>query len=128
MCRWYSTRAETDEQAPADLTIRQTAARERGDAALLRGQIVARLDRPLADRLARGHQLTAGPFGECLHADRGERVVGAAQLGARIYPPALASQPFAVQEVGAGQIDAHLGAPETVQRLAVAPLGRRAAG
>ena len=44
------------------------------------GELVARLGAALAHLLARGDQLPAGALGERLHADRGEHLVGGAQL------------------------------------------------
>jgi hypothetical protein len=70
---------------------------------LLRGELVVRLDGALAHPLASGLQLDAGTLGECFHADRGEQVVGGAELRARIGTPALAAQPLAVEQMRAGE-------------------------
>ena len=53
---------------------------------------------------------TRGALGERLHADSREHLVGGAQLLARVEPPALAAQPFAVERVGAGELHADAGA------------------
>ena len=52
-----------------------------------------------AHRLAGGNQLAAGPFGEPLGADATERIVGGAELLARVDTTAFAPQPFAIQEL-----------------------------
>ena len=78
---------------------------------------------PLAHRLTRRQQLLARAFGECLHADRCELVVGGAELGARVGPAMLAAQPFAVEQMRARQVHAHLASSEAVERLAIVPLG-----
>src|SRR4051794_15584961 len=56
--------ARADEQLRADLGIRAPIARQAGDLRLLRGELVARLHRALADGLTRGEQLAAGALGE----------------------------------------------------------------
>src|SRR5829696_7681671 len=71
-------RAWTDEELRADLRIREALAREPRDLFLLRSELVARVVAALA------HQLAAAALGERLHPDRGEHVVGGAQLLARV--------------------------------------------
>jgi len=61
--------------------------------------------------------------GEGLGAHRRECLVGAAELVARVRTPALAAQPFAVEETSARERQAHAGAAEPVDRLAVEALG-----
>src|SRR2546423_13121768 len=46
-----------------------------------------------------------------------------AQLLARIEPPALPAQPFAVQEVSAGEVHPDASPGEPLDRLAIEPLG-----
>ena len=46
-----------------------------------------------------------------------------AQLLARVDPAALAAQPLAVEQVGAGELEAHAGAAKPLDRLAVEALG-----
>ena len=100
----HGPRAE--EQPRADLRVRQPVAGQPRDLPLLRGQLVARLGRPLADRLAGGLQLTAGALGERLHADRRELVVRRPELRARVHAAILPAQPFAVEQVSAGELRA----------------------
>jgi hypothetical protein len=57
------------------------------------------------------------------HPDRSEHVVGGPQALARVQPPALTAQPLAVQQAGAGQIGAELGAAKPVDRFSVQTLG-----
>ena len=76
---------------------------EPGDLRLLHGEFVRRLDGALADRFAGGRQLTAGPLGEPLHAHRAVQLVGDAQLLAGVDSTVLAAQPFAVEQMGAGE-------------------------
>jgi hypothetical protein len=54
--------------------------------------------------------------------------VGLAQLLARVEPAALAPQPFAVEEIGAGQFDADAGTAEAFDGLAIEPFCDRAVG
>ena len=95
------------------------------DLPLLRGQIVARLDRPLAHLLARRQQLPARALGERLHPDRRELLVGGAELLARVDPATLAAQPLAVEQVRAGELGPQPGAAQPLDRLAIQALGGR---
>ena len=69
--------------------------------------------------LAGGQQLAAGALGERLGADPAEAVVGGSKLLARVDAPVLAAQPFAVEELGAGEVDHATAAREPLDRLAV---------
>src|SRR6516225_8564408 len=91
-------RARADEQLGADLRVRQAVAGEPGNLLLLRGELLDRAGAALARLLTRRQQLAAGAFGERLHPDRGEQVIGGAQLLARVQAPALAAQPLPVQQ------------------------------
>jgi hypothetical protein len=75
--------------------------------------------------LAGGPQLAPGALGERFHAHRGEHLVGGAQLLARVQAAAFAAQPFAVDEVSAGERDANAGASEPLDRLAIRQTHRR---
>ena len=55
-----------------------------------------------------------------------EHVVGEAELLARVQAPILAAQPFAVQQVGAGEMDGDPAAGEPLDGLAVEGFGGRA--
>jgi hypothetical protein len=54
--------------------------------------------------------------------------VGGAQLCARIDPAALPAQPFAVQQVRAGEVCSDTGAAKSVDGLAIEALGGVAVG
>src|SRR4029077_18291912 len=103
----------------ADLGIREPVAREPGDLSLLGGQVAASLDAALADGLARGEELTAGPVGERFDAHRRQHLLGGAQLFARVDAPLLASQPLPVKEMRAGEPDAQAGTAEALDRFTV---------
>src|SRR4051795_4820194 len=115
--------AGAEEQAGADLGIRQALAGELGDLSLLRGEVVASLGDPPADLLARGAELSISAFRERLHAHRAQLLVRDAELGARFQPATLAEQPFAVQEMRPGELGTHAGPPEMLDRRAEPPLG-----
>jgi hypothetical protein len=72
------------------------------------GQVGGGLDGAFTGGLAGGGQLAAGPVGERFDAHRGQHGVGGAQLLAGVGAAALPAQPFAVEEVGAGQLGAGL--------------------
>ena len=115
--------ARADEQPRADLGIRVPIGGEACDLRLLRSQRVARLARQPAHGLPGGEQLAPGTLGERLGADGDELLVGGAQLLARVHPPVLASQPFAVEQLGTGELDADPGALEPLDRLAEETVG-----
>ena len=114
-----------EEEPRADLRIGQPIAGEPRDLPLLGGQIVARVDRPLAHLLARRLKLLTRALGERLHPDRGQHLVGRAQLLARVDPAILAAQPLAVEEVRAGELRTEPGAPQPLDRLAIQLVGGR---
>ena len=97
-----------------------------GDLRLLRRQLVARLDHPLADRLAGRRQLTTGPLGEPLGTHRDEHLMRRAQLLARVQPPVLTAQPLPLKEAGAGELHPDARAAEPIDRLAVQPISHLA--
>src|SRR4051812_3556086 len=111
--------ARADEQLGADLRVRLPVARHPGDLGLLGREDVAGLHGPPGRGLAGGQQLAACALGERLGADLVEAVVGGAELLARVNAPVLATQPFAVQELGAGVMDHATAALEPLDRLAV---------
>ncbi len=112
-------RPRTDVERGADLRVREPVRDEPGDVRLLGRQLLGRLDRPLAHRLPGGQQLPAGAIGERVGAHRRQRLVGGPQLrpgvGASTFPP----QPFAVEQLRAGELDADPGATEPLDRLTV---------
>src|SRR5437588_7932528 len=73
-----------EKQPGTDLRVREPIAGQLGDLPLLRGQIIARLNRAPTHVLARRQQLTSGSLSECLHPDRREFVVRGTELGSRI--------------------------------------------
>src|SRR5258705_9371808 len=116
-------RPRGQEQLGADLPVGQARPGQPGDLGLLRGELVVRGDGALADGLAGGPQLAAGPVGERLHADLGGHLVRGAQLRPRVGPPALAAQPLAVDQVRAGKLKTNAGAAQLADRLAIPGLG-----
>jgi hypothetical protein len=119
-------RARADEQPGGDLLIREAVIGEPGDLHLLRGELAARPDGAFAHRLAGGLQLSTGPLGEPLHAHRAVQLLGDAQLLAGVPAPTLAAQPFAVEQMGAGERHTDVGAAEPLDRFAIQLFGGRA--
>ena len=70
-----------------------------------------------------GEELAPRSRRERLDAHRGQRVVGGAQLFTGVDAAALSTQPFAVEQVGAGVLDADLGSAETRDRFAIVRFG-----
>ena len=81
----------------------------------------------LAHRLAGGQQLPAGALGEPIGSHRGQHLVGGPELLACVQTALLAAQPFAVEQVRAGQFRPDPGAAEPPDRLPVQPVGQLAA-
>ena len=117
--RWYCDRAGADEQLCADLGVGQTISGQPGDVRLLGCEHAARVVAARARRLTRGHELVTGALGKSLGADAAEHLVGGSELLTRLDPAALATQPFAVQEPRAGEVDHATAAAESLHRLAV---------
>src|SRR5277367_2314381 len=97
----HRTRAE--EQPRTDLRVRKPITRKLGDLPLLRSQIIACLDRPLARSLTRSQQLFASPLSEAFHPHRREHVMREMKLSASVDPPPLPAQPLAIQQMRAGE-------------------------
>jgi hypothetical protein len=110
--------AWTEEQAGADLRVRQSVASQPSDLQLLAGQIVA-LGRARTHILARRHQLPLGALRERGHPARHEHVVGRARLQARVDPAVLPAQIFAVDQLGASQPRPQTRTPQAFDRTAV---------
>jgi len=89
-----------------DLRVRQPVAGQLGDLPLLRGWLVARLDRPFAHPFAGRQQLGPGALGKSIGTDRGEQVMRAAQLLTRVQPAILTPQPLPVVQPGTGEVPA----------------------
>ena len=106
-----------DEQLSADLRVGVAFGSEPGDLRLLHGKGLARVYGALAHGLACRLELPAGPFGERRGPEPAEHVVGGPQVLACFHSPLLAAQPFAVHQVGAGEMDGDAAAPEAVNRL-----------
>ena len=116
-------RARADEQLGADLRVRQPVASEPRDLSLLGGECIACLVRAFARSLAGGRQLAAGALRERLHPHLTQHLVSGAELLACLHPAALAAQPFAVDEVRTGELDAHTGVAKAADRFAVEGVG-----
>src|SRR3954453_3946803 len=113
-------RARADEELCADLGIRAALGGEACDLRLLGGEPVARVGRALAPRLAGPPPLAGRAFGESVHAgDIRPHPVRDPEMLTSFGAPALASQPLAVDEVGAGERRSYARAAQTGDRLAI---------
>jgi hypothetical protein len=72
---------------------------------------------------AGGAQLDAGSLGETVHPELREELMGDLQLLAGVDGAAGASQPFAVEEKGPGEVKAQAGGREAVDGVAIQGLG-----
>ena len=111
-------RPRTDEKLGADLGVCLAVRGQVGDLRLLRGELVARLDRPSTRRLAGGEQLTTGALAEPRGADTSERSEGSVELLAGVDAAARATQPLAVEKLRAGELERAPAPSEPVERLA----------
>ena len=66
-----------------------------------------------------GPQFARGALCECFSADGGEDVVGGAQMVASVNSSALAAQPFAIEQMCAGEFPADAGMREARERFLV---------
>src|SRR3954465_284977 len=112
-----------DEQARADIGVREAVAREARDLDLLGGQLPPGLDPAFAHALAGGQQLTLGARGERLRAHGREELERSTQLLAGVDAAPLAPQPLAIEQVGPRKLHAHAGAPQPLDRLLIEALG-----
>src|SRR5271165_4038585 len=116
------------EQLPGDVPVALALADQPGDLRLLRRELGFGLGGPLAGAFAGGQQLDPGPFGERPGAHRGEHLVRGAELLAGVAAAALAAQPLAVHQVGAGQLGYRPALPQVPDGLGVQGLGVGVAG
>jgi hypothetical protein len=72
-----------------------------------------------------GRKLAPGPLGEPAHPHGVEHVARDAQWCPGFNAAALAAQPFPVEQMGTGQVGAHAGPAQPLDRLAVQTLGIR---
>src|SRR5215208_3540989 len=112
-------RAGADEQLCADLRVGETVSGEPSDVCLLGCEHAARVVLALPRRFTRGQELVPGPVGKPFGPDAAEHLVGGSELLARVDAPVLATQPFAVQKPGAGEVDHATAARKPLDRLAV---------
>src|SRR4051812_14764233 len=119
-------RVLADEQPRADLWVGQPFACEPHDLRLLGGEFAPALGRALADALAGRQELALGSTRERFDAHAREHFQRSAQLRAGVDAPALSPQPLAVEQVGAGELEAQTGVPKPFDRFAIQALGRLA--
>src|SRR6266853_1285463 len=112
-------RARAEEEMPADVLIGLPARGEPRDLLLLRGELAACLVTPFAHLLARRKQLAAGALGECVGAEADEQLIRGAELHARVHPSVLTPQPFAVDQVRAGELRPERRAAQPSDRLEI---------
>ena len=123
LCRWYCTvRGLMNSCAPISGFERPSLG-ESGDLCLLGCEHAARLVGALARGLTGGPELATCSLGKGLGSEDAEHVVGCSQLFARVDAPVFAPEPFAVDEVRAGELDADSGAFEPLDRIPVERLG-----
>jgi hypothetical protein len=79
-----------------------------------------------ADPLAGGQELSLSPRGEGVGAHVGEHLKRGAELFSGVEAAALASQPFPVEQVRAGEVEPDAVPAEVHDRVAVQALGRPA--
>src|ERR1700730_2050422 len=116
-------RARADEQQGGDLSVRVSLGHEARDLRLLWRQLSKGIDGAFASMLAGRFQFDACALGECLHTEVGEEVVRRPQLTACIKASALTSQPLAVEQVSASEIDGSPRSTESVECFEIKLLG-----
>src|SRR6185503_1614684 len=99
------------------LRVGETVSGKPGDIRLLRCEHLARVVGALPRGLTRGEELVAGTLGKSGGPDIAERLVGRSELLTGVRAAVLATQPFAVHEPGAGEVDHAAAAREPLDRL-----------
>lgn len=100
------SRAEV--QCSGDLGAGEPFRSEPGDVGFLGCQVSVCLYRTFAYRLPTCCEFVSRAISECLNSHRDQRLVGRSQLGPGIGPAAFPAQPFAVEELRAGELDPDL--------------------
>src|SRR5262249_36540305 len=115
--------AWAEEELRADLGIRQPVPGEPGDLLLLRRELVPRVVAAPAHLLASRKKLVPGPLRESLGSHRHECLVCVPELLAGVRTAVLTAQPFAVEQLGPGEVRAEAGSPKAVDCLAIEGFG-----
>jgi hypothetical protein len=118
LCRWYWTVRGLMNSCAPYLRVGEAVAGEPSDVRLLGCGGRARHG-ALARGLATGQELATGALGEDVSPDAAERVVGGSELLTRGQAPVLATQPFAVHELGPGEVRSDAAVGQPLDRLLV---------
>src|SRR6187200_588452 len=116
-------RARADEELRGDLSICVSLRRKARDLQFLRGELVDRVGGPSAGPLTCRLQLDSRALGEGLHSEVREEVVSDAQLVTRVEAAALPSQPLAVEQMRAREVQTKACRLQTIDCVAVERLG-----
>ena len=115
-------RSGADEQLGADSGVGEAVAGESGDLSLLGCEDVARVHGTPAGGLAGSQELAFGALRRRLGTNAAEGVVGGSKLLPSVRAAVLATQPFAVHELAASEMNGDPAAAESRDRLAVKKL------
>src|SRR5690606_23642263 len=108
-----------DEQPSPDLGVRESVTRQASDLRFLRCQSVESATGPLPDGLACRQQLATRPLSEGLRSKVSEHLVSRSQLHTSVDTSVLTTQPLAIDEPGAREVNPHPGPFEPIHRLGV---------
>src|SRR5205085_10470199 len=108
-----------EEQCRGGLGIGETVCGRSSDVRLLRGEHFARVVGAATCGLTRGEELVTRPLGKALAPDVAEHFIGGPELLTGIDAAVLATQPFAVDEPCAGEVDHATAAREPLHGRAV---------
>src|SRR5690606_23206375 len=97
-------RSGAQEQLGTDLTVGRPRGDQPGDVLFLGGECVGGLGGTFTRLLTGGPQLVGGTLGVCFRPHAREHVVGGPKLLTGILAAAFATQPFAVDEMGTGEV------------------------
>src|SRR5262245_60427742 len=116
-------RSGADEQLGADLGVRETVAGEPRDLCLLGCEVVARLRTALVRGFAGCFEFATSALGEGGGPDAAEPFVCGTKLFTGVDAPFLPTKPFAVDELGAGEVNDDSTTAEPLDSLSVETLG-----
>src|SRR3954452_14060715 len=115
-----------DEQLGADLGVGEAVSCQTGDLAFLRSERLARIHGALACDRPGGQELTVSALGERLGSGTAEHLVRGPEILPGVDASVLSTQPLAIHQVCAGDVNGDASAREPFDRLAITGLGRLA--
>ena len=120
--------SRADEQLSGDVSVVVSRRHEAGDLGLLRREVAERVRCPFAGMFPGRLEFHPSALGESLHSELGKELVRGPEFGARLDPSTFASEPFAVEQMRAREVDTQSGRSEMRDRFAIEVFGGLSVG